>query len=123
MLIFTTLLTSGLFVISHYIDKTYNIIDTVQKKYMTYTSVLISLNDTEADDIEVIGMIDSKNDPTGYTIPKEIIKEKKIDAKTKKYSDYISMVNDLYDKKIDAMFVSSDFEKMFNSYENLMVIR
>ena len=123
VLIFTTLLTSGLFVISHYIDKTYNIIDTVQKKYMTYTSVLISLNDTEEDDIEVIGMIDSKNDPTGYTIPKEIIKEKKIDAKTKKYSDYISMVNDLYDKKIDAMFVSSDFEKMFNSYEKFAKIK
>ena len=33
------------------------------------------------------------------------------------------MVNDLYEKKIDAMFVSKEYDKMFNSYEKFANIK
>ena len=114
-LLLSVVLATGFGVGTYFIQKTFGIINNVQKKYMTYTSAMISLKDTE--EYNKIGMIDSKNDPTGYTIPKKMIKEHKIKGKIKKYSDYISMVNDLYEKKIDAMFVNKDYSKMFNSYE------
>lgn len=110
--IYTPLLTIGAF----YIDKTYNIIDTVQKKYVDYTSVMISLNATE--DYKKIGMIDDETDPTGYIIPNKMIKEQNITSEIVKYDDYISMLTDLYEGKIDALFTSESYVTMFNSYEN-----
>lgn len=102
-------------VASYYIDKTYNIIDNVQKKYVEYTSVMISLKDTN--EYNKIGIINSENDPTGYTIPKKMIKENKIDGELVTYDDYISMMSDLYDGKIDALFVTNGYITMFNSYD------
>lgn len=110
--IYTPLLTIGAF----YIDKTYNIIDTVQKKYVDYTSVMISLNATE--DYKKIGMIDDETDPTGYIIPNKMIKEQNITSEIVKYNDYIGMLTDLYEGKIDALFASESYVTMFNSYEN-----
>lgn len=120
-LLITLLLSGGLSFASYYVSKTMNIINQVQKKTVKYTSVMLSLKDTE--EFDKIGMINSKNDPTGYTVPKEMIKKYDIDGKIEKYSDYISMVNDLYEKKIDAMFVSKEYEKMFNSYEKFANIK
>ena len=100
---------------SFHIDKTYNIIDKVQKKYVNYTSVLMSLNTKET--FEKIGIISAKNDPTGYVIPKEMINEYHIEAELVEYDDYISMVSDLYDGAIDAMFVADNYSTMFMSYE------
>lgn len=100
---------------SYHIDKTYNIIDNVQKKYVEYTSVMISLNDKE--EIKKIGMISAKNDPTGYIIPKDMIKEYNIANEIVEYDDYISMISELYDGEIDAMFVANSYITMFNSYE------
>lgn len=115
LMIFIALLSSVEIISSYYIDKTYNLIDKVQKKYVEYTSTLIALNDT--DEYKKIGMINSTNDPTGYVIPEEMIKEHNIDAEIIKYDDYISMITALYDNEIDAMFTANNYVTMFNSYE------
>ena len=63
--------------VSYYIDKTYGIIDNVQKEEITYKSVLVSLK--EKDEYERIGIISNEDDPTGYIIPMDMIEEYKID--------------------------------------------
>ncbi|HBA37867.1 MAG TPA: hypothetical protein DCY94_04010 [Firmicutes bacterium] len=100
---------------SYYIDRTYNIIDGVQKKYVEYTSVMLSLKDSTKYD--KIGIITSEEDPTGYIIPKEMIKSENIKGTLVDYDDYISMITDMYDGKIDAMFVADSYATMFSSYE------
>lgn len=116
LLILTFIFTPLLVIGAYYIDKTYNIIDNVQKKYIEYTSVMISLKDTTA--YNKIGMVEDEKDPTGYIIPKKIIEEQHLNAEIIEYDDYISMVTDLYDQKIDALFVGDSYITMFNSYEN-----
>ena len=53
----------------------------------------------------------------------DLSKSKKIDKKSiVSYDDFTSMLKDLYNKKIDAMFVSSSYVSMFASldgYENI----
>lgn len=115
LLILTFIYVPILSLCSYHIDKTYNIIDSVQKKYVEYTSVLLSLKDNE--NIKKIGMISAKNDPTGYIIPQDMIKENKIANEIVEYDDYISMISELYDGEIDAMFVASSYVTMFNTYE------
>ena len=114
------LLSSGLSVIAFYIEKTYGIIDTVQKEEITYKSYLISLKDTET--YEKIGIISSKDDPTGYIIPTEMIKKYNITGELIEYDDYISMMSDLYDGVINALFVADSYVTMFNSYEKFQNI-
>ena len=99
----------------YYIGKTYNVIDKAQKKYVTYKSVMISLSETN--EYKKIGIISSTDDPTGYIIPKEMIKKYDITGEFVEYSDYLSMISDLYDGLIDAMFVADSYATMFNSYE------
>ncbi len=104
-----------------YVGKTYNIIEGVQKKYVEYTSVMISLNDTT--EYKKIGMISAKEDPTGYVIPLDMIKENKIDGTIVEYDDYISMMVDLYDGKIDALFTDNSYDITFASYEKFHNIK
>ncbi len=115
LMIIASLLSCLFYVGSYFIDKTYGIIDTVQKKYVEYKSVMISMMDTSS--YNKIGMISEENDPTGYILPKEMIEKFDIKGEIVKYDDYIEMLTDLYDGKIDAMFVSDGYVTMFNSYE------
>lgn len=114
-IVLISLLSCFLAIGSYYICKTYSVIDKAQKKYITYKSVMISLNDKE--EYNKIGIISSKDDPTGYIIPNEMIKKYNITGKLVEYTDYLSMISDLYDGLIDAMFVADSYATMFNSYE------
>lgn len=115
LMFFTLILSTIMFIGSYNIIKIYKTIDNTQKKYVTYSSVMISMNNIN--EYNTIGMINSKNDPTGYILPKEMIKKENIKGSIKKYDDYISMLNDMYDGKIDSMFVQKDYITMFSSYE------
>lgn len=120
LFIFFALLAGLLGVATFYIEKTYGIINTVQKEEITYKSYLISLKDKE--DYKKIGIISSKDDPTGYIIPMEMIKKYNITGELVEYDDYISMMSDLYDDVIDALFVADSYVTMFNSYEKFQGI-
>lgn len=105
---------------SYHIDKTYSIIDSTQKKYVEYTSVLLSLKDTN--EYKKIGILTNKKNATGYIIPKMMIDEYKITGELVEYDDDISMMSDLYDHEIDAMFTTNAYVTMFNSYEKFINI-
>jgi len=115
LIIIAGLLAPIMSFISFHISKTYGIIDSAQKKYVTYTSYMVSMNNTT--EYNKIGMISAKDDPTGYIIPKEMIKEFNIGGEIVEYDDYISMMSELYDGEIDALFVADSYVTMFNSYE------
>lgn len=120
LLILTGLYSGVLIVGSDFIDRTYGIIDNVQKKFVDYTSVMISM--TTKDTYKKIGIISAKDDPTGYIIPQEIIKEHDINGEMVEYDDYIGMISDLYDGLVDAVFVSEGYATMYNSYEKFAQI-
>ncbi len=115
------LISAVLSVVSYYIEKTYGIIENVQKSQVTYKSVMISLVDKST--YEKVGMISSKDDPTGYIIPKDMIKKYNITGEIVEYDDYISMMSDLYDGVIDALFIADNYVTMFNNYEKFQNIQ
>lgn len=121
LLVLSVLYACALSIGSKFVDKTYGIIENVQKKFVDYTSVMISLVDTN--EYKKIGIISAQDDPTGYIIPQEIIKEQSIHSEFIDYDDYISMLSDLYDGEIDAMFVSDGYITMYSSYEKFANIQ
>lgn len=121
LLILTTLYSGILGVGVYFIERTYSIIDNVQKKYIDYTSVMISLSGTT--EYNKIGIISAKNDPTGYVIPQDMIKENNITGELVEFDDYISMLSEMYDGNIDAMFVTDGYVTMYSSYEKFVNIQ
>ncbi len=104
-------------------------IDSLNKKYVTYSSSLITLSDNEAEKIKdiddyKIGILKDKKSPEGYIIPQEIIKENKLHDNNDitEYESYTEMIADLYTKDLDAIFVATDYPSIYGNiagYENI----
>ena len=111
------------------INYLYSKIDNVNKNTVIYTSNLIVMSKSSADDISSIknmkiGILADKKNPDGYIIPQEIIKEYNLNDENQviEYDDYTSMLVDLYSNEIQAMFVTNSYDVLFSSiegYENV----
>ncbi len=102
----------------------YGKLENVNKTYVTYSSSLVTMANSNISSIsEVkntkIGLLDDKASPDGYIIPKSIIKENNLDNTNtiKKYDDYSSMVADLYDGTINAIFITTNYPSLFQAIE------
>lgn len=126
-IIFIVLFIIGQIFISYNLNKVSNSIKKVTNNYTTYSSSLIVLNnnkDKNISSLDKIGMISDKNNIESYIIPKEIIKENNIsNNKIVNYDDFLLMLDDLYDEKIDGAFVSSSFGTMFSSNDKYSDIK
>lgn len=107
----------------------YNEISKINKDVVTYSSSLVTMATNSAHKIEdiknyKIAILDDEKSPEGYIIPQEIVSEHNLndDNQLVKYSDYSTMVVDLYADEIDAMLISSNYVEMFEvitGYENI----
>ena len=80
-----------------------------------YTSYLIALNNTKFDEDTIIGMIEDEDNIEGHILGNKIIKENKLKNDTKKYSDPLEMLYDLYNGEIGAAFVSNNYVILYSS--------
>lgn len=106
------------------IRKIYGIIDSIHKNKIVYSSSLITLRSKDIDTIDdvsktKIGLIDDTLSIDNYIIAREIIEDEKLEKDNNfvSYSDLLVMLKDLYDGKIDLMFVSSNYDTMFQNTE------
>lgn len=105
------------------INKVYSSIDGASKNYEIYSTSLITLSTSSIADIKnvndiKIGIISDENSIEGYIISNEIINENNLsDNEFVKYDGFPNMLSDLYDKKLDAIFISSNYTSMFSSIE------
>ena len=107
----------------------YGQISNINKSKVTYTSDMLVMSSNKAQDINdvsdmKIGILSDKKSPEGYIIPKEIIKEYKLEDENEivEYEDYTSMLVDMYGNELDALFVPDSYVSMFSGitgYENI----
>ena len=119
--IFISILSILFIIISIYINKTYNIVDNMNKKMVTYSSSLVVMKDTnfKNDKDFVVGMINDETDIEGNVLANKLIDKKKLDKIDIKYYDnYLEMLGDLYSKSIDGILVSSGYIVSFSGYDN-----
>lgn len=89
-----------------------------------YTSYLITLKDTQLNAKSEIGMIDDVDNIEGNILAKEIIKKNNLNQKIVEYSDtkedaFLTMLYDLYEKKIDGLFISSNYLTLYSGEQDL----
>lgn len=108
-----------------YIDKIYGNIRAISESYATYKTDIAVLTKSdiksENDLNEVtIGVInDGDQDQINNT--NEVILELSLENnnKLKEYTEYVSMIKDLLDKKIDAAILPGGYQSIFSSNESL----
>lgn len=109
---------------SYFIDMVYNkLSDFNENEKVMYTSYLISLSDTTLNAKSTLGMIEDEDDIEGHILANQIIEKYDLTQKVKTYESkendaYLDMLYDLYEKKVDAIFVSSNYITLYSSEED-----
>ncbi len=125
LLTILTLLITILFGFSsYYIDKLYNKLENfTSKETSTYTSVILSLKETEFNEDSKIGMVTDEEDRTGYILPMEWIKKENIKNEIEYYSTTHELLEGLYEKEVDAIFITKDYPIIYGNetkYANIV---
>lgn len=113
-----------IFLIAFNIQKIYDKLSGISSNSTTYSSSIVTRNDNSVNDLSGmgnanIGRIEDQNSVDGYTIPGEIITEKHLTNEIVTYDDFVSMIQALYDKKIDYIFLPTNYIVMFKNLEGL----
>lgn len=122
---------AGEFFIAKTINKGLNVVENISiGKYRNYSSSLVAMSSgnlkTKKDITEStkIGRVNAnKKDYEAYVLTKDIMKKDKIsESQIVDYDDSISMLYDLYEGKIDAVFITSSYRetyKTMDKFENI----
>ena len=104
---------------NYYINVLYTGISNVtESKYITYTSNLVVLKDTQINDESILGMINNSEDVEGNILAKELVeKEGLTNNEIVEYASYYEMIFDLLNGEIDGIFLSSNYQTIFGSEE------
>ena len=117
------------FFIGYTISKGLNVVDNISvQKYKNYSTSLITLKSNnltlESIDNETkIGRITDTEDIENYVLTEELIEKDKIDiGQIVDYDDPITMLYELYENKVDAVFISGSYisiYKTMDKFENI----
>ena len=109
---------------SYYINVVYNSInDITEKDEVLYKSYLITLKDAKFSNKSSIGLINKDIEEYDNELAKKLYKKHKLQNDTVNYDDYVKMLNDLYDEKIDAAFMPDNYVTLFQNeegFENIL---
>ena len=118
--IFIIVISITFIVLSIYINKTYNIVDNMVKEEITYSSSLVTLKDTTFKNTEhfKVGMINNENDIEGNILANKLIDKNNIDKiSINYYTNYLEMLMDLYNKKINGIFIGTGYAINYSTYD------
>lgn len=102
------------------INKMYNLLDSISKDKLVYTTNLITLNKTSFNNNKnfKVGMINQETDVEGSILPYEMIKDKKLNITVEKYDTYFELLEKLYDGSLNGIFITSNYVVMYEGYES-----
>lgn len=113
------LLFGGMLFVSVVINRLYSKLEMFTNQDVTlYTTNLIALKNTELTSSSKLGMISNNEDIEGYILANTLRNKENLSQEVEYFDDYYSMLNALYNKEIDATFVSSNYVILFSSEES-----
>lgn len=116
-----SILFMAIFILSsYYINVIYKGLNNITNlNNNVHTSYLIKLKGKEFDNNSKIGRIKNELDQEGYILTNNIIEKNNLKNEIKDFDDYLDMVYTLYEGKIEAIFVPSNYVSLFESSEGL----
>ena len=128
-IILSLLLLTGQSFVGYFIYKSYSSLDNMNKNKITYTTAIVTKQDSKIEKIEdlnkkKIGIVIDETSIDNYVLGLEIIEEKNLEDtnEIKEYTNISNLVKDLYDNKIEAIIISKNYPSMFKNidkYKNI----
>ena len=112
-----------LFICSRYILRAYKVIKNISANNIIYSTSLVTLVENKSYKLDNIGsgdigIINDYNNIDGNILPKEIIEKNKIKNKIHEYNDYITLLDSLYKKEVDYIFLPTDYVSKFKNIDS-----
>lgn len=111
------------------INKMYNLIDKINKEKIIYSTSLITKKEGDLENLDdivnkKIGILNDTKSIDNYVLAQEIIQNNDLaeDNEIILYEDLTDMIHELYQDKIDCIFISSNYKTMFQTideYKNI----
>ena len=122
--LFTIILCGGMIFAGYNINKIYSAIANITTNSQTYSSSIVSRIDSSFNSIEdigseKIGILSDKESVDGYQIPQEIISDNKLSNELVEYDNYLDLINDLIDGKINLIFLPTNYSILFANIEGM----
>lgn len=101
------------------INKAYTLLSSLNKETILYTTNLISLNNQEFvnDASYKVGIINNETDVEGNILAYELIDNEDLKVTVEKYDTYFEMLEKLYDGSLNGIFITNNYEVMYEGYE------
>ena len=109
--------------VGYTVDTLYSKLSNMTKTKTIYSTSLITLKDNKYTlsslNKKKLCMIDDEESIDGFILANKIISEKNLSKNNdiKKYDNYPTLINNLYEKKCDAIFIPSNYESMFQGID------
>ena len=116
--LFTLVFALGISFVAYNINKIYSAIANITSNSQTYSSSLVVRANSDINSIDdisdkKIGILSDSESVDGYQIPQEIIKDNNLTNEIVNYSNYLDLINDLIDEKIDVIFLPTNYSILF----------
>lgn len=113
------LISSASIIGSLAINKVYVLLASINKETVIYTTNLISLNNTEFtnNDTFNVGIINNETDIEGNVLAYELINKENLNIRIEKYDTYFELLENLYNGKLKGIFITSNYQAMYEGYE------
>jgi len=94
----------------------------MNKNKITYSTSLVTLSNSNINNIsdlnnKNIGILEDENSIEGNILPNEFINENNLIINKNYYESYPVLMEALYSKEIEAIFIKSEYESMFKDIE------
>lgn len=113
-LIFIMIFSVGSYYINYIYD---NLNNMTEERELLYKSYLITLKDTEFSDDSRIGIIAKDVEADDHDLAQKLYAKEKLENEIIDYDDYIKLLDSLYNKEIEAIFVPGNYTTLFQSEE------
>ena len=122
LIIITILYIGGTNYLGYQIIKAYGSLNNFTTSTISYSSSIVTLKDNKVEDIKdlgnsKIGILNDEKSVDGYQIPNEIISDENLKVKKVEYDSYIELLNALYEKEIDYVFLPTNYTVLFKNLE------
>lgn len=113
------IISSICIVSSSFVNKAYNLLASMNKNKYLYTTNLITLKDTVFSNNKefVVGIIDDSDDIEGNKLAYELIEKEDLKVTIKKFENNFLLLENLYNKSVDGIFITGNYEVMYQGYE------
>ncbi len=124
LIILSIFYSGAVYFAANNVDKIMSKLSKISTNVTTQSSSLVTLKSNTVNSIneigeDKIGILSDEKSESGNIIPKQVIQSKKLKNEIVEYDDFVTMIKDLLDEKINYIFLPTNYSILFSNINGL----